>query len=85
MQLGLSLLGPSVEVLGFLSHVLKSLIIIEIFIDKTDISKSLFSEQCKSMNNGKKIRLVLLIGTLSSESAYICSEKVFIKQFQAHL
>lgn len=55
MQLGLSLLGPSVEVLGFLSHVLKPLTIIKsIFMDKTDINKSLFSEQCESMNNEKK-------------------------------
>lgn len=55
MQLGLSLLGPSVEVLGFLSHVLKPLTIIKsIFIVKTDINKSLFSEQCESMNNEKK-------------------------------
>lgn len=85
MQLGLSLLGPSVEVLGLFSHVLKFLIIIKsIFIDKTDINKSLFSEQSKSMNNGKKISLVLLIGSLPLESPYICSEKVFIKQFQAH-
>lgn len=48
--MGLSLLGPSVEILGFLSHVLKSLVIIKsIFIDETDINKSLFSEQCKSI------------------------------------
>lgn len=56
MQLGFSPLGPSLEVLDFLPHVLKSLIIIKsIFIDKTDINKSPFSEQCKRMNNGKKL------------------------------
>lgn len=74
MQLGLSLLGPSVEVLGFLSHALKSLIIIKsIFIDKTDINKSLFSEQGNCMSNGKKNQ----VGIANGQFAFRISMHLF--------